>query len=299
MRINPILRNEMKTDSRRFRFYLLLMLYVALLSIPVLFFYRVIVREYRIDAEGFSSMYIFLACMQAIVLMFIVPALTSNTITGEREKQTLDILLTTQMTPRSIIWGKLLAAVSKVILLIICTMPVYAVVLFLGGIRMSHILGINLYLIMTTLFIGSMCVWISTMVKTSKFANVTAYFLELGLIIGYPAGILIWASLSEVLYQSNHAEEIIMHILCISPAVGYGHLIGNQLMGGNLMTNLFGVSGMNMIMPGWLLSVVVEVVLTIVFLELAIRRLNPLRRSFKDKFKSKKAKKGLVEESGI
>ena len=261
MRINPILRNEMKTDGRRFRFYVLLMLYVSLLGVPTLLVYHSIYSNNRIDASEFVSMYVFLACMQAIVLMFIVPALTANSITGEREKQTLDILLTTKMTPRGIIWGKLLGAVSKVALLIICTMPVYAIVLFLGGIKMSHIITCNLYLMMTTIFVASMCIWISTMVKTSKFANVTAYFLELGFIIGYPVGIMIWAGVSGIFDNSTmkNAEEMIANLLCISPATGYGSLLAEQIMGDDSLLYLIG-NNLNTILPGWLIAVLVEVV---------------------------------------
>ena len=279
MRINPILRNEMKTDGRRFRFYVLLMLYVSLLGVPTLLVYHSIYSNNRIDASEFVSMYVFLACMQAIVLMFIVPALTANSITGEREKQTLDILLTTKMTPRGIIWGKLLGAVSKVALLIICTMPVYAIVLFLGGIKMSHIITCNLYLMMTTIFVASMCIWISTMVKTSKFANVTAYFLELGFIIGYPVGIMIWAGVSGILDNSTmkNAEEMIANLLCISPATGYGSLLAEQIMGDDSLLYLIG-NNLNTILPGWLIAILVEVVLTVIFLELAIRKLNPVKR---------------------
>ena len=302
IRINPILRNEMKTDSRRFRFYLLLMLYVALIGLPVLIFYYVVSKAYCIDATGFSDMYVFLACMQAVILMFIVPALTANAITSEREKQTLDILLTTQMTPRSIIWGKLLAAISKVILLIICVMPIYAVVLFLGGIRLSHIIGINLYLMAVTVCIGALCIWISTVVKTSKFANVAAYFMELGFIVGVPVVVWICFFLNVNRYDDKAIEEmmkVIMHIICVSPAVGYGHLIGGQLVGGNIMNYMFGISG-KMIVPGWVISIGVEVILTILFMELAVRGLNPLKRPSRIRglfgtHKNKKAKKSKEE----
>lgn len=297
MMINPILRNEMKTDSRRFRFYLLLMLYVALLGLPIILFYYHISSNYRIDAGGFSVMYTFLACTQAIILMFIVPALTANAITAEREKQTLDILLTTKMTPRSIIWGKLLAAVSKVILLIICAMPIYAIVLFLGGIRMVHIVGINLYLMLTTVFISALCIWISTIVKTSKFANVTAYFAELGFVIVLPLGIFIGIAVNEMPYD-NTMEDLLcflMNLLCVSPAVGYGHLIGSQLLGGDVMDYVFGISN-TMLVPGWLISVGVEVVLSILFIELAIRKLNPLKKHSRARQIDKKSKKHKSKE---
>lgn len=300
MMINPILRNEIKTDSRRFRFYLLLMLYVALLGIPVLLIYCLICNEYRINAQEFISLYMLLACMQAGVLMFVVPALSASTITGEREKQTLDILLTTKMSCRSIIYGKLLGVVSKVVLLIICTMPVYAIMLFLGGIKLIDIINCNLYLIMTTIFVAAMCIWVSTMVKTTKFANVASYFIEIGLIIGFPVVVLIAVALKVEMtpgLDMNKVMNVVKYILPISPAAGYGYLLADQLHSTDFLIGAFGVrSNMGMSIPGWGISLIAEVILTVIFLEAAIKKLNPLKKNRRRTKKAKKIKKAKVQE---
>jgi len=299
MMINPILRNEIKTDSRRFRFYLLLMLYVALLGIPILLIYRLICNEYRIIAQEFIALYMLLACMQAGVLMFVVPALSASTITGEREKQTLDILLTTKMSCRSIIYGKLLGVVSKVVLLIICAMPVYAIMLFLGGIKLIDIINCNLYLIMTTIFVSAMCIWVSTMVKTTKFANVASYFIEIGLIIGFPIVVLITVELKQAMtpgLDMNKMMDIVKYILPISPAAGYGYLLADQLHSKDFLYGFFGLGRtMKMSFPGWGISLITEVVLTVIFLEAAIKKLNPLKKNRRNK-KAKKIKKSKVQE---
>lgn len=293
MMINPILRNEMKTDSRQFRFYMLLMLYIGLLGIPVLLIYRAICNQYRIEASEFTTLYVLLACMQAAILMFVVPALAAGSISGEREKQTLDILLTTKMSCRSIIYGKILAVVSKVVLLIICTMPVYAIMLFLGGIRLIHIVTCNLYLIMTTIFVTCMCIWVSTMVKTTKFANVAAYFLELGLIIGYPIAVLVGLALKSVMTPNVNMkliENVVKYLLPISPAAGYGFLLSDQLHTDAWIFGMIGRGNTKMLIPGWSISIIAEVVLTIIFVELAVRRLNPIKKRKYSKKKRKEKK---------
>lgn len=293
MMINPILRNEMKTDSRQFRFYMLLMLYIGLLGIPVLIIYKAICNQYRIEAGEFTMLYVLLACMQAVILMFIVPALAAGSISGEREKQTLDILLTTKMSCRSIIYGKILTVISKVVLLIICTMPVYAIMLFLGGIRLIHIVTCNLYLVMTTIFVASMCIWISTMVKTTKFANVAAYFVELGLIIGYPIAVLVGLALKSAMTPNvnmNFIENVVKYLLPISPAAGYGFLLSDQLHTDAWIFGMIGRGNTKMLIPGWSISIIAEVVLTIIFVELAVRRLNPLKKRKHSKKKRKEKK---------
>lgn len=276
MRINPILQNEMKTDSRRFRFFLLLMIYITLLGLPTLAIYQAICRNDYFEAQAFIGLYVFLACMEAIVLMFLVPALSASSICGEREKQTLDILLTTKMTPRGIIYGKLMVVVVKVLLLIICTLPVYSVVLFLGGIKMSHIIVCNIYLMITTLFVAAMSMWVSTMVKTSKMANVIAYFMELGFVIGLPIALFLVAAVTIIVDEGELIEKIFTHFIFFSPALGYGYLLFDQL--GATTDLLYMFDDINLLMPGWMISISVEVLLTILFVEMAIKRLNPIKK---------------------
>src|SRR5947209_757755 len=51
-----------------------------------------------------------LAIVQGVLIMFITPAATSTTISGERQRQTLDLLLVTKLSSAGIAIGKLLAA---------------------------------------------------------------------------------------------------------------------------------------------------------------------------------------------
>ena len=66
--------------------------------------------------------------------MFIVPAVTASSISGERERQTLDLMLTTRMSAGQIVGGKLLSALSTLLLLILSSFPAVAMVFVYGGI---------------------------------------------------------------------------------------------------------------------------------------------------------------------
>ena len=279
--INPILRNEMKTDSRRFRFFLLLMIYVALLGVPTIAIYHAITTNEYFDPSDFNGLYIFLACSEAVVLMFIVPALSASSICGEREKQTLDILLTTKMTPTKIIFGKLLVVLSKVTLLIICTLPIFAVVLFLGGIKMSHIIFCNLFLLMTTVFVASMSIWVSTLVKTSKMANVMAYAIEMGFVFGIIIAIFLAASILEDAFEIEMIEEVAKYLLFLSPASGYLYLLTDQLGNGADIFDIFYY--MDLEIPAWIITVAMEGILSIFFIRRAIKRLNPIKKKRRSK----------------
>ena len=81
MRINPVLRNESKLSVRSFRFSLMILIYISVLSIGTLIFYsnyNLDVYALGINPQGSVTLYIIMAVIQAILLMFIVPALTSK-----------------------------------------------------------------------------------------------------------------------------------------------------------------------------------------------------------------------------
>ncbi|MDZ5035195.1 ABC transporter permease, partial [Clostridium perfringens] len=129
MRVNPVLRNESKLTVRTPRFTIMLFIYIAILSVGTLLFYNSYSNEIYasgLNMQGSVMLYIGMAVAQAVLLMFIVPSLTSTSICSEKEKQTLDILLSTRLSPFQIIIGKLLASSLKVIMLIVCTIPLYA-----------------------------------------------------------------------------------------------------------------------------------------------------------------------------
>ena len=157
MRINPVLRNESKLAARTPKFTILLFIYIAILTAGVLLFYNLYsetVYTNGLDLQSSIMLYFGMAIGQAALLMFIVPALTSTAICSEREKQTLDMLLSSKLTPLQIIIGKLASSSIKVIMLIICTMPIYAVCGLTGGVRLCEYNTLNTVLCSSYNFCG-------------------------------------------------------------------------------------------------------------------------------------------------
>ncbi|MCK9910255.1 ABC transporter permease subunit, partial [Microbacteriaceae bacterium K1510] len=65
------------------------------------------------------------AALQYGLLCFIAPALSAGAISGERERQTLHVLLTTQLTPQRIVLSKLMTSLAFIFLLFIASLPLY------------------------------------------------------------------------------------------------------------------------------------------------------------------------------
>ena len=293
MRVNPVLRNESKIAVRSIKFTLMIFAYIAALSVAVMIYYASVnsqVFSNGLYLESSTIFYVVMAIGQAVLLFFIVPALTSTAICSEREKQTLDILLSSKLTPFQIIIGKVSASSLRVIILIIATMPLYAIGALIGGIKMSNIFGLIVFFIVNTIFVSSIGVFVSTYINTSKVATALTYGLVLFIYAGIVA--ITWVILMVTIYQMSISGNITSTmpkaspIVYISPIVGFASLLLNQVgLGGqfNSMFSEFGIS-----MHSEYISIVIQLILSAIFIYLAATKLNPLNK--KIKVKSKKVK---------
>lgn len=96
--INPILERELKTRMRSWKTAMLLFGYLALLGLVVAFAFFAESNSYRYGAYGFdptvvTGIYSAITLFQLGLLLFILPIFTATSISGERERQTLDLLL--------------------------------------------------------------------------------------------------------------------------------------------------------------------------------------------------------------
>lgn len=293
MRVNPVLRNESKIAVRSIKFTLMIFAYIAALSIAVMIYYNSVVSQAFSNGlylESSAIFYVVMAIGQAVLLFFIVPALTSTAICSEREKQTLDILLSSKITPLQIIIGKVSASSLRVIMLIISTMPLYAIGALIGGIELRNILTLIVFLIVNTIFVSAIGVFVSTYVKTSKLSTALTYGLVLFIYIGII--VISWGIFVAALYKMNTSANVtstipkIVPIVYISPIVGFASMLLNQvgLVGG--FNNMFAEVGISTYSE--YISISIQLVLSTLFIYLASIKLNPLNK--KIRFKSKKVK---------
>ncbi|CDM67484.1 Hypothetical protein CM240_0317 [Clostridium bornimense] len=281
MRINPVLKNEGRLATRNIRFSMMILVFIALLSLGGVILFKINIGDAiarGIDLSGNIFIYISIAFIEAILLLFIVPALTSTAICSEREKQTLDILLSTSMSPLSIVVGKLISSVSKVVIMIIATMPVYAITFFIGGVNVGNIVSLSLFFIVTTFFVGAIGLFISTVIKTSKAATAITYGVTLFIFIAILIIAAIWMVISAKNNVSTGVSDVNLPIFCyLSPIIGFISMLIDQLGG-----TQFGVIGNIDFIPysdyAVLISIAVQLVITGILVLLSAYKLNPLNR---------------------
>lgn len=297
MKFNPVLRNESKLSVRTPRFSLMILIYIVVLSAGTLIFYNSYSSDVYvsgINPQGAVTLYITMAIIQAILLMFIVPSLTATSICSEREKQTLDILLSTRLSPLQIVLGKLSASSLKVIMLIFCTTPLYSICGLIGGVKLSNILILVGSFIISTIFVGSIGVFISTYSKTSKAATSLTYALVLFVFVGTIVIAYIWVMISMYKVGYNGKTPTVSPIVYLSPATGFFVMLSNQVgFGGN---SFYFIDQMGISKYADYISIGIQLVLSFIFIFLAARKLNPLnnRRLFNG-IKKERANKKVKE----
>jgi ABC-2 type transport system permease protein len=103
--INPILERELKTRMRTVKTSMLLMVYLLIMSLIVVVFF--LTNQNNFNPKVAVSIYHVIATAQFIILMMMLPAISAVSISGERERQTLDLMLCTDISPWKIIFGKI------------------------------------------------------------------------------------------------------------------------------------------------------------------------------------------------
>jgi ABC-type transport system involved in multi-copper enzyme maturation permease subunit len=122
-------------------------------------------------------------CYVLVFNIFVAPVFSAGGLTGERERQTLELLLTTQLTARQIIWGKLLAGfrVSYVLTMFLLWPLVLAFVLSMAvyGSNWLGVLTFFAIVFAAAVFNSVSALLCSAIAKKTSIAMLTSYSLLL------------------------------------------------------------------------------------------------------------------------
>src|SRR4051812_1337080 len=107
------------------------------------------------DAAVFATRFfdVFTA-LQFAAVVFITPALTANAVAEEKGHNTLVFLLTTHLTNREIVLGKLFTRLLQVGLLVLTGLPVLALLQFMGGVEPNLVIASFVALALTAVSLG-------------------------------------------------------------------------------------------------------------------------------------------------
>jgi len=137
-----------------------------------------------------------LLMLETLQVAFLAPAATAGSISLEREKQTLELLVVTPISSLAIVLGKLLSALVYVWLLIAASIPLTAVVFVYGGVGPEDVVRGYVVLIVTALGFGAFGLFASSLVKRTQAATAISVFGVLFASIGTIFLLIFWQAMA-------------------------------------------------------------------------------------------------------
>ena len=313
MHMNPVYKNELKMSARSMQIPVLAVIFNSILSVVTLSVLYSIRQGYiRNGSEPYSSMmllYVVVLTIEVVLLCLFVPSAAGGSIAGERERQTLDILLSSRMSVGEIVMGKLLSCISTAVLLVFTSVPILAVTSMYGGMQLSVLYQSAAYVGFFILFIGSIGVFFSCRFKKTTYASISAYGVIIALTIGtgllvvllnmavggFYGNYFITSSTSELSYayssmvdtassaSASHPVAGIIYLWLLNPAVTYVLIVFHQIGEMSLVENfLHELGAADVVVSYWLfISLIFQAIFIIVMIVLATKYLNPQNERFK------------------
>ena len=239
--LNPIMAFSATRRMRSFKTMLVVIAYVAaLLLLALAFLGSFIPDEVYLSTMTRGPMcYLALLIAQFALIILIAPAMTSASIAGERERQTLDLLLVTNTGSFRIAIGKVMESFAVLALLIVCGLPVMSLCLLTGGVSLGQILIGELFLLAEAFACVSIGVFCSSVARSTVLSGVLSYLViiligvitALPFLFGYPQNI------TDVVYDRSlyatltpgEARMMISPLLYMNPGFGLLSLVQGEL----------------------------------------------------------------------
>lgn len=303
-KMNPILKKELTLGARTVRFPVSIIIYAGIMALSAL---AVLVSQtiiYKMDgiasysyvnyaslSEGFQA----LAYIQLAMICVILPILTAGSIAGERERQTLDIMLVAPISPFSIVMGKLMASLSNVFVFIISSLPAMSLCFLYGGIQWQYLMVFIGSALVMAFFAGAIGVWASSVFKKTVSSVIITMIIE-GVFYLFPLIVVAVAATvkySIVVSQTTNVfnGEISLGwlpiILLLNPMVGFvdGMFLSNS--GEHVMSTILNLfsgtiktpAGFDFFADHWCwFSYAVTILLGMFFVWMATRQIDSIRR---------------------
>lgn len=186
---NPIIVKELRSRMRGARAFATLTATLLALAAFNYAIYQVIIATSRYSYSPVSpqlgqGLFSSLAFLELVIICAITPALTASAISGEQEKLTYEMLLNTPLNPGSILWGKLVSALSYVFLLLFAAVPMASLVFVFGGVTPRDMIKTFIVLICVAIMVGVIGLFFSALFKRTGRATVVSYLVVAALLFG-------------------------------------------------------------------------------------------------------------------
>ncbi len=290
--INPVIVKELRSRMRGARAFVILTGALLLLGTVSYALYRLVraTSQYYYTGSPLSpqigqTLFVALAFLELMMICFITPAVTAGAVSGEREKLTYEMLLATPLRPASILWGKLVSALSYVFLLVFAAVPLASLVFIFGGVSPRDMIKALALLMTVMVMLGVVGVFMSAWLGRTARATVVSYLFVLALLIGplfiyVLVGVVRQAEPPRWLLVPNPVSALFSALTPSMPGDGPASVFWalGMLLGGDLRVITGFGGGAGIPRPLYHYTLPLYGVTTLVLYMLATRLVRPTRR---------------------
>jgi len=175
---NPMIRKELRQRLRERRGWILPSLYLVVVAAVATFaYYEMTASEggHIQGAEIGVMMFLVAAYTQLSLLLLLSPIFSAGALTIEKEQRTLPALLVTLLGGYRIWWGKLVASLLFVFLLLVAALPILSTAFAFGGISLWPVFSATMTTVIILLTINAISLYWSSAFRRSVVATAVSY----------------------------------------------------------------------------------------------------------------------------
>jgi len=286
--LNPIIVKELRSRMRGVRAFAILTGSLVLIGGFGYALYRMTLAASQYSSSPISPqvgqmLFTGLAFLELMIIAAITPSITAGEISGEKEKQTYEMLLTTPLSPSKILWGKLVASMSYVFLLVFAAVPMASLVFIFGGVALRDMVKTLIVLFAVAVMFGVIGLFMSALFGRSGRATVLAY-LTIAILLFGPLFIAVLVGVmkqSDPPYWIMLSSPISVLASAFAPSVNVQSISNTFWMLGSPVYWLLGgppISLTSIPRPAYHLGLPVYGLLTLLLYLIAARLVKPVRR---------------------
>ncbi len=161
MFVGPIFHRELAVAPRRGRFYLYRAVYASALTVLIATAWLIlkgtqVVRNVN-DMARFGSLLLqVLAPLQLALVLFYTAMMTASSVSLEKDRKTLIVLLMTRLNNSELVVGKLLANLLHGVVVVCAGLPIFFLVMLFGGISTAQVLEVFVVTLASAILAGSL-----------------------------------------------------------------------------------------------------------------------------------------------
>jgi len=173
--VGPLFAQELLRLTRRGTHFLLRVMLALLLLFAVNLLYPAETELHSLQsvAKFAERLFTTISLLQLVIVWLLTPWFAGSVLTEEREQKTLDLMLTTTLSSRDIVVGKLMARLVFVGGVILAGLPIFAGLTLFGGVSFSMLAMVYAGTLLNLFAIGGLTAGVAASVGTFRATFVT------------------------------------------------------------------------------------------------------------------------------